>query len=239
MVHTTDQSAEFPGPQTRIRRKKGFRILILGLATVFILFAAHSVAVALWPAPRGADWLWSAPPLPLGNALALILAVLGFAFARNQFEASLAPRLVYEGRPLARSEYGLKSGTQNRYWTSTLRNVGRGYARFRDVTYRLEFAQAAAASTWIGFERLIQILREAGLENNRDIRIIEITRHACLAGGGNLDLLQLPLGGPVSITTLDIRLVFLSVLGDEYSKTVFCVPRGGLPGDDYRRILLP
>lgn len=178
-------------------------------------------------------------PLPVGNALALTLAVLGFAFARNQFEASIAARLVYYGRPLAISEYGLESSTQSRYWTSTLRNVGLGYARFRDVTYRVRLAQDAAASAWIGFGQLDQVLRDAGLENNRDIRIIEITRDACLAGGGDLDLLQFPMDSAVHITILDVRLVFLSVLGDEYSKTVFCVPRRGLPDDDYPRILLP
>jgi hypothetical protein len=212
------EALKHPGPQRQILRSllrlSPLRMLIVAFLTVIALQLTEYYGLI-----SGSHR--SPFPLSIDKTITILCSLLALSFAVKSFALSVRPILSYEYLNPKGSSMSLTGDT----FQVLLKNSGPGMGIVTGSKYLLKLRET---ETVIASEDPIAILdhlQTAGLFREVNFDIFLMRPGYSIGSKESRTLFEIHPGEAIKLERLDIRLRVRSVLGDEYEKWLFCIPR--------------
>ena len=221
----------YPGPQKEIRRSLSTnRFLMILIAIALVLFlqsVAHDNYQRL-KFPGVLSGIWSMQILDNKSAATMIIGLLSLAFVNRQVILAYRPFLNYRSQKTNSSTFALgKESNAKEFWVVKLQNVGSGPAIVTQSLYRVS-ATPGILGKYEEYDGALRNLTAAGLTNGEDFVLRFLSHGWALAARDECILGELNLPKAMNVYALDIRVEFKGLLGDTYTKEIYCIPRNGI-----------
>ncbi len=227
-------SASYPGPQREIKRffSRALFLRLLAFVTFFLLFQTvvreNKQELGVPPVHIGTVDIWSINLMNSGSAAALIVGILSLMFVNRQVVLAYRPVFNYRSQQTHDSIFALQRDNHGGpFWQVKLQNVASGPAIALRSYYRVSF-QSDCLGSYQSYAEVVRQLGEAGIVNGEDFVLRYISNGWCLASKDECVILEMTLSSAQKLYAFDVAIEFQGLLGDQYVKTVYCVPRMGI-----------
>jgi len=231
---TLSDPAFYPGPQKEIRRVLSAATFLKVLVGIVCLLFVQSVVRENHPELRQSPFtslparLLSIQILDNKSAATLLVGLISVAFINRQVTLAYRPVFNYRSQQTSTSTFALpKSQDNGNFWAVSLQNVSSGPAIAVKSSYRAVFG-VDGPGEYGPYDDVIRKLTAGGLTNGQTFVIRPISRGWCLAAKDECIIFEAALPSALGLHSLDIKIEFQGLLGDEYTKEVFCIPRMGI-----------
>ena len=223
-------NGSYPGPQKEISRPLSTNRFLFFLVVIAVLLFLQAVAhdnyqrLNITPFWLGSIDIWSIQILDNKSSATIIVGLLGLAFVNRQVVLAYRPFLNYRSQKTSSSTFALRQDANNKgFWGVKLQNIASGPAIVTRSLYRV-----SKNDEYEGYESVLAKLSEAGLTNGEDFVLRFLSNGWCLAAKDECIIAEFDLQKAMSLSALDIKVEFKGLLGDEYEKQIFCIPRKGI-----------
>ncbi len=230
-------STTHPGPQTKINRRvvRSPLVLLIASSILLLAFAFVRTNIALFPTLDAAEFPWKYEIIDVKAAVALLAGFLTLAYTRSQFALGLEPILNYRVEPKNESAYnlGVPDGKTNIIQVS-LDNLGGGTGVVLSSQYSLK-VKGEVVRPNLNYEEVVAQLLKLQLLISRDFELVNFSQGWSLGPKMERVIFEMDLSDHSKhenwrrVEQLDICLEFRSVLNDRYRKSIYCIPRLGIP----------
>ncbi|OGS05387.1 MAG: hypothetical protein A3G41_00660 [Elusimicrobia bacterium RIFCSPLOWO2_12_FULL_59_9] len=186
------------------------------------------------------SWLWATEILSPNVAASLLIGIISLGWAQAQFAASVKPFLTYSCLFHNAPVTALESASK-KIFRVTIQNPGMGLAIVHNMTYRIGVAPNRARSDAPKLEYCdaIKELESHKFKYGKDFVLGQMSFGAVIAPKDSLVVAEFPLEMAQSLPQCDIEIEFEGILGDIYSKEIYCIPRQGIILDSHSPLWLP
>jgi hypothetical protein len=231
MSRTTSdwKQQKYPGAQRRTIRSilRPSLLLIFALIVGIIFFV--QIACILGLTSNFHNLIEPSFPIGVDKTATILTAFISLLYARKNFAMGVCPVLAFDYRVRDDSEMGIKG----RVFHVKIRNAGSGLAVISEVQYFLVAAEGQSLETSNPTE-VIKFLEGFQYQRLTTYDILVLRPGACLASKEEKSFFETSPQDVRKLMRFDVRISFLGILGDEYIKWIFCVPREfnlSLPSD--------
>lgn len=212
------QELPFPGPQ----RQRFLSIVKPSVLSTLVLIFAVIIVVQLLEyygcisgSHRGTF------PLSIDKSIAIFCSLLALSFAVKNFALSVRPILSYEYLNDTESKMSLEGDV----FQVLLKNPGPGMGVVVGASYVVKLREDSRTITTEDPNCVVDHMRPAKLFRHLNYDLFIMRPGYSIGSKESRPLFEIALQDAIKIEVLDVRLRIRSVLGDEYEKWLFCIPR--------------
>jgi hypothetical protein len=232
MPQTTSdwKQQKYPGAQRRTIRSVLRPSLLLILAVIVGIIFLLQITCVLGFTSSFHNLIEPSFPIGVDKTATILTAFISLLYARKNFAMGVCPVLAFDYRVRDDSEMGIKG----RVFQVKIRNAGSGLAVVSDVQYFLVAAEDQKSLETSNPTEVIKFLECFEYKRLTTYDILVLRPGACLASKEEKTFFETSPQEVRKLKRFDVRISFLGILGDEYIKWIFCVPREvnlSLPSD--------
>jgi len=224
----------FPGAQKKVKTF-WFTSTTLGILTILVfitllisIIQENEQIFSLQPIMIANINIWKIKILDSNTATVLLVGLLTIFFIRKQLAYGLRPYLDYRCQQIGSSVYALDQFQKEKiFWSTSLSNVGLGLAIIKKAYYRVSFEKNIIGKYNTSLE-VIDSMKKKGIVIGHDFDIIFFSEGWSLGSKEERRIFEIVMSKSIDIFCLDIKLEFEGILGDRYTKEIYCIPRHGI-----------
>jgi hypothetical protein len=209
----------YPGPQ---KRKFRFELTLFTLYFLLLIFLIFSGYAFIQENQLSSKQIFKYKLLDLKSAITILFTVAGLILVRKHFVLGLMPRIIYEARKHDKEKTWLLNSNES-VWAVKIKNVGLGPAIMLSISFRLK-----VDGEYMGYQKFIEELRLKGLCLERDFYLSNITLGYTIPSKDEACIFEVVINKTIDLKCLDVKMEFKGLLGEKYSKVVYCIPRLGI-----------
>lgn len=166
--------------------------------------------------------------IDINSSITLLVGLLGLWVVRHQLSMGFRPYLGYTSFHSKTSNFSLPNDANEELWVVTIINEGTGLAIINRCSYRMSLKGEQPQDYEYTYCEMIEQLEKKNFIQGRDYILVQISKGASLGPHSEQRVFEMPIDKAMEFSAIDIKIDFEGLMGDRFTKEIFCIPRMGI-----------